>query len=126
MTQTIQSRLARMILDSRAILVASLSNVVTGLCLAPPAGSVAGRGSLCSPVQLIHAPHLREFPRTLFAGNSSQCIKRRPFKDTAAIQWPLDTCARRVWSSKLLRSVLSVLGLVTARNTGRILMQDAA
>src|SRR5215208_8293602 len=66
-----------------------------------------------------------EFPRIVFAGNSSQCIKRRPFKDTAAIQWPLDTCARRVWSSKLLRSVLSVLGLVTARNTGRILMQDA-
>ena len=60
-----------------------------------------------------------------FAGNSPQCILRRPFKDIAAIRWPPDARARRVWSSELLRLVPSALGLVTARSTDRILMQDA-
>src|SRR5215212_5915844 len=67
-----------------------------------------------------------KFPRIVFAGNSSGCIKRRPFKDTAAIRYPPDARARGVWSSEQLRSVLLALDLVTAPNTGRILMQHAA
>ena len=63
-----------------------------------------------------------EFSRTLFAGNSSGCIKRRPFKDTAAIRYPPDARACGVWPSEQLRSVLPSLGFVTAPNTGRILM----
>jgi hypothetical protein len=35
-----------------------------------------------------------KFSRPLFAGNSSGCIKRRPFKDTAAIRYPPDARAR--------------------------------
>ena len=67
-----------------------------------------------------------EFSRTLFAGNPSQCIKRSPFKDTAAIRFPPDARARGDRPSEQLRSVLLALGFVTARNTGRILMQHAA
>src|SRR5215216_1521439 len=67
-----------------------------------------------------------EFPRMGFAGNSSGCIKRRPFKDTAAIRYPPDGRARGVWPSERLRSVLLALGFVTAPNTGRILMLHAA
>src|ERR687889_1475091 len=67
-----------------------------------------------------------EFSRTLFAGNSSGCIKRRPFKDTAAIRYPPDARARGDWPSEQLRSVLLALGFVTAPNTGRILMLHAA
>src|SRR5215216_512874 len=126
MTQTIQSRLARMILDSRAILVASLSNVVTGLYLAPPAGSVAGRGSLCSPVQLIHAPHLREFPRTLFAGNSSGCIKNSGKRRRDYYRSHPAPSLGSVFASQPKRSALSSLGLAAVCNIGRILMQNDA
>jgi hypothetical protein len=69
---------------------------------------------------------LLSFRESYFGGNSSHCIKRRPFKDTAAIRYPPDARARGVWPSEPLRSVLLALGFVTARNTGRILMQHAA
>jgi len=69
---------------------------------------------------------LAEFPRTLFAGNSSHCIKTEATEGHDYYRSLSVLILASVWASQLKRSILKSLGLAAACNAGRILMQNPA
>src|SRR5215208_7912134 len=76
---------------------------------------------------LLFSTHLTfEFPRIVFAGNSSQCIKTEADEEHDYYRSLLLPILGSVLPSQFESSVLPSLRLAAACNAGRILMQTAA